>query len=184
MSKAILVVSICLSLILLPSCSKDETGPEDTPLSPVDLLPVDNEISGWTRDGAPQTAEDSQGLWDMINGEGQVFLDNGFVECARQVYDGNVGGSAAEIRYLYVFDLGNAANAKAAYDDDRSGTGTAWTDNPAGTEARIDDTALFAYTIHFWEDKYFVKLTIDKKNDDALDVLKLFARNVSTKIGG
>ena len=184
MSKEILAVALALSLFFLPSCKKDSTDPGETPLSPVDLLPVDNEISGWTRDGAPETAEDPQGLWDMIDGEGQVYLDHGFVECARQVYDGIVQGSGAEIRYLYVFDQGSATNAKAVYDDDRSGTGTPWTDQPAGTEARIDDTALFAYSIHFWEDKYFVRLTIDQKNDDALDVLKLFARNISSKIPG
>lgn len=184
MSKRILLICLVLPLCILYSCSKKTSSEPPEHQTPLDLLPVDNEISGWTRDGPPETAEDSQELWDMIDGEGQVYLDYGFVECARQVYDGNVQGLPAEIRHLYVFDQGSAENAKAVYDDERSGTGTAWTDDPAGTEARIDESALFAYSIHFWEESFFVKLTIDQKTEEALDVLKLFARNVSSKIGG
>lgn len=180
MLRRILLLCFVLPIFLL-SCAKKTTNGEVEPLTPVDLLPVDNEISGWTRDGVPETAEDSQGLWDMINGAGEVHLDYGFVECAYQVYDGEVLGNATEIE-LYVFDQGSPENAELVYDDDRSGMGTPWTDDPAGTEARIDDSGLWAYVIEFWEERFFVELTIHEKSDEALEILKLFARNVSSKI--
>jgi len=179
-----------LTLILvagafLGSCSNDENGGGGSgTIFPWDYFPGDNEISGWVKDGAAESATTTQELWDLIDGEGQVYIDHGFSSCGRQVYDGELQGSAVEIHYLYIYDQATDSNAADVYDDPRSGTGSPWTDNPAGTKARINDTGLDSYTIDFYQSKYFVKITITRKTSEALDVIKLFCHNISDKMPG
>jgi hypothetical protein len=173
-----------LLVACIASCSNNEEngGNGEGTIFPWDLFPGDNEISGWVKDGAAETATTTQELWDLINGEGQVYIDHGFSSCGRQVYDGSLSGSPVEIHYLYIYDQGTDSNAVDVYNDPRSGLGSPWTDDPAGTEARINDTGLDSYTIDFYQSKYFVKITIMRKNNEALDVIKLFCHNISDKM--
>lgn len=148
----------------------------------VDLLPLDNEISGWVR--IPDTqriAENATQLYELIDGEGQVHIDNGFVKSAFQKYAGDISGAQIELE-LRIFDMGNNTNAKNVYDALETGSETPWTDNSAGVEARIDESPLFAYKIDFWDNKFYVWITIEDKSDAALAIAKLFALNVSTAI--
>lgn len=180
-------LSIAVLLACLPvSCTKsdDNGGGGGGPTFPWYYFPDDDEISGWVKDGAAETATTTQELWDLIDGEGQVYIDYGFFSCGRQVYDGSVSGSPVEIRYLYIYDQETDSNAALVYNDPRSGIGSPWTDNPAGTEARINDTGLDSYSIDFYQSKYFVKITIGMKADEALDVIKLFCHNISDKMPG
>ena len=67
MKKAI-VASI---ILLFCFCTQNE----DTQIEPkdvVDLLPLDGEVSGWSKSSATEIAENESQLWDLINGEGQV----------------------------------------------------------------------------------------------------------------
>lgn len=182
----VLLAVILFCLVSGSSCSKSENGGGGGggAVFPWDFLPEDNEISGWAKDGPEETATTTQELWDLIDGEGQVFIEHGFSSCGRQVYKGSLGGSEVDIRYLYIYDLDADSNASAAYNDPRSGDGTPWTGDPAGTEARINDFGLSSYTIDFWQSKYFVKITILDKSSEALDVIKLFCHNISDKMPG
>ena len=163
------------------SCAKREqnSGPKDV----VDLMPLDNEISGWVRSGAMDIAENSNQLWQLINGEGQVYIDNDFAKCAFQTYTGQIAGSQVNLD-LRVFDMRNPTNAKNVYDDVGIGSEIPWADNGAGDEARIDESALYAYRVDFRDDRFYVCITIHDKSDAALEVAKLFALNVSAAIGG
>jgi hypothetical protein len=178
--KKFLLIPILLFLFL--TCT-DEEGPQITDV--VDLVPVDNEISGWVRDGDMDVAENETQLYDLINGEGVVYVDNGFVKSAFQDYQGEVTGNLRSIR-LRIFDMGDTTNARAVYHDSRieTGTETPWTETGhAGTEARIDETLLFDYRIDFWEDRFYVEIVIyDEKTPQGLNIAKLFALNVSQAI--
>ena len=123
---AIIVVLFCF-------CTQNE----DTQIEPkdvVDLLPLDGEVSGWSRSSATEIAENESQLWDLINGEGQVYIDNGFVKCAFQTYSGDISGPV-DLR-LRIWDMGDTANAKAIYDELATGSEIEWTNNNAGVEAR------------------------------------------------
>jgi hypothetical protein len=181
---AVKLTLVCLTCALLVSCSSTENGGGGSAIFPWDYLPGDDEISGWVKDGAAETATTTQELWDLIDGEGQVYIDYGFSSCGRQVYDGTLSGSDVEIRYLYIYDQATDSNAAQVYNDPRSGMGSPWTDDPAGTEARINDTGLDTYTIDFYQSKYFVKITITRKSSEALDVIKIFCHNISDKMPG
>jgi len=149
------------------------------PKDAVELIPLDNEISGWNRNGAMRTAENETQLYDLINGEAVDYLNNGFVKCAFQVFSGEVGAATVDLE-LRVFDMGDSTNAKAIYDVFERGQ-TPWTQGQAGAEARIE-LSLFAYTVDFRDDKFYVWVTINDATEAALDIAKLFALNVSAAI--
>ena len=149
----------------------------------IDLLPQDNEISGWVRDGAYKLATNYQELYDIIDGEAQVYVDHGFVEAVFQDYKGTIGQEEVSLE-VRIFDMGASSNAKDVYDAVGTGGETPWNDpNHAGEEARIDETQLFSYSIDFWKDRFFSRVTIKKKNDEALSVAKTFCINISDAIG-
>ncbi len=161
----------------------DEDGP--TVIDVVDLIPQNNEISGWLRDGTMEIAENETQLYDLINGEGVVYIDHGFVKCAFQDFAGEVLGNQRNLM-LRAFDMGDTTNAYAVYHDSRIETGieVPWTDTlHAGVEARIESSVLY-HKIEFWEERFHIEITIDDPAPEALDIAKFFAMNVSDAIGG
>ena len=141
-------------------------------------MPLDGEISGWNRSSATKIAENETQLFDLIDGEGQVYIDNGFVKCAFQNYNGDISGTTTTLE-LRVYDMGDTTNAKNLYTVIATGSEVPWTDNNAGIEARIDESLLFDYKIDFWQGKFYIWLDIQNKTDPGLDITKLFALNVS-----
>ncbi len=170
---------IALLLIFLACTENEQAEPKDA----VDLVPANNEISGWTRSGTMDIAENETQLLALINGEGQVFIDNGFVKFVRQRYQGDVSGNQRELE-LRIVDMGDTTAAKDVYDEIGFGSETPWTeDGHAGTEARIEEGFISDYKIDFWEDKFYVSVTIFmEKTQAGLNVAKLFAINVSEAI--
>lgn len=161
----------CGLWVVLSGC-----GTPPTAKDVVDLIPLDNEISGWNRSGAMQVAENSQQLYDLIDGEGQPYIDNGFVKSAFQKFSGRVGQNTVELE-LRIFDQADTANARKAYEAITTGSEVPWTDNPAGSAARVEQS-LFAYKLDYWGDRFCVWITIQDNTDQGLAVAKVFARNV------
>jgi hypothetical protein len=170
---------LCASLILVAflACpKKNELPPKDV----IDLLPADNEISGWARSSALQIAENATQLFSLIDGEGQPYVDDGFVKCAFQKYSGDISGAPVELE-LRIFDMKDTTSARKVYNDVATGTEVPWTDQAPGVEARID-AGLFSYRIDFWDDKFFTRVTINDNTDPGLNIAKLFCLNVSQAI--
>jgi hypothetical protein len=174
--KRLLILMLAFPLLF---CATERQN--DEAIDVVDLPPADNEISGWTRDSDMQIAENETQLFDLIDGEGQIYVDNGFVKSAFQSFVGDISGTQVDLD-LRVFDMGNSTNSKNVYDAVGLGSETQWTNDNAGTEARINEGLLFAYEIDFWQNRFFVRVTIGQKSDTALDIAKLFAINVSDAI--
>jgi len=167
-------------ILAIYSCSSKKTDSENEGiLSPIALLPADEEISGWYALGVYDEAEDYESLYYIIDGGAQVFIDNGFITGVFQMYTGSAGfGSEVTIR---IYDQGNEKNAKTVYDKIATGIGIPW--NGAGTDARIDESALASYTIEFWQKNFFVQVIIQQKTDATLNIAKIFASHISKKIG-
>lgn len=166
---------LSLFIIFALNCSKKE---EQTTKDVVDLVPLDNEISGWTRSSAMQIAENQTQLYSLIDGEAPDYINRGFVKCAFQSYLDNQ--QVVELR-LRIFDQNDTVNAKSVYDFKATGTETPWTDGNAGVEARYKIEG-FSYTLDFWDDKFYVYINIADNTQSGLDVAKLFALNISSAI--
>ena len=157
-----------------------EPAPEQ-PRDVVILVPADNEIGGWTRSGAMQTAETPTQLEAIIDGEAIPYENNHFVKCAFQNFSGDIGGSAVELD-LRIFDMGDTTNARNVYAEVAAGTEVPWTGDNPGVEARTDESFLFAYRVEFRDSRYYFRADIMDKSTAAQDVVKLFARNVAAAI--
>lgn len=175
---------IFVLFFLLIACTTEE----NEPLEVVDLVPLDGEISGWTRSSAMIVCENETQLYNEINGEGQVYIDNGFVRSAFQDFLGDVGAAPQVNLTLWIFDQGDTANAKAVYDLVAIGTEIDWTDDGhAGVEARyLLESGVITpfYVLDFWDDRFYVWMYINDGTDAGLDVAKLFALNISQTIQG
>lgn len=169
-------------LCVLFGCGGNDSDETKSLLNPIDLIPRDNEISGWARLGTYDEANDYDSLYAVIDGGAQVFIDNGFVSAVFQQYKCVSSSSecATALVSLRIYDQGSEENAQKVYDTVATGIGTPW--NGAGTEARIDESAIASYTIEFWRKNFYVQVIIDDKSDEALNIAKLFASHVSGKI--
>jgi len=174
--------SMCILLIFISLlfCTKENTS-NPGPVTPEDLLTKDNEISGWGISGDFWIASSAGDLNNRINGEAVIYTNRGFVEAAKQEYQGNILGNTETIE-LRIFDQGIAENARSVFNELvlQMSSPIDWTAE-SGDWAKIERFPLSQKLI-FWKDKYFVSLTITSGLDEALNVLKTFANNVYVKI--
>lgn len=178
MKKLLLLSFILISIFVV--CKKDE-GELPTPPTPknaIDLLPKDNEISGWTKPEAARIAETGDQLTAIIDGEAVPYINNNFKEAVFQKYSGTIGGNAVPMD-VRIFDMRDTVNTRKVYKDVASGQEIPWSDPRPGVEARIDETGLFSYRVDFWEERFFIRIIIDDKTTAGLDVAKAFANNIS-----
>jgi hypothetical protein len=168
-----------LPLLLLGVACDNTPAPE--PRDCVDVVPADNEISGWTKVSALQVAETNTQLEALIDGEAVPYEANGFKKCAFQNYSGTVNGSPVELD-LRVFDQTDTTGAKNVFPAVATGTEVPWTGDNPGREARTDESGLFSYRVDFRSDKFYVSLTIMDKSTQAMDVAKLFALNIDAAV--
>lgn len=165
---------------LLFFCSKDKSS-NPKALTPEDLLTKDNEISGWVRSGDFWTASNAGDLNNHIDGEAVIYTNRGFVEAAKQGYQGEVLGNTESVE-LRIFDQGTAENAQSVFDElvRQMSNPVDWNTN-SGRMAKVERFPL-SQKLMFWKSKYFISLSITSGLDEALNILKTFANNVDSKI--
>lgn len=168
---------LCGLALLMLACPNNTPQPKDV----VELMPGDDEISGWTRNSALKIAENREQLYSLIDGPADDYVSHGFVKSAFQGYGGTVNSVPVTME-VRVFDMGDTTNARSTYAFFADGTETPWTDNKPGAEARIKNLVT-AYEVGFWSDKFYFWGSISDGTDAALAVAKLFALNVGAAIG-
>lgn len=169
-----------LTISLLLFCSKDKSATPEA-LTPEDLLIKDNEISGWVRSGDFWTASSAGDLNNVIDGEAVIYTNRGFVEAARQGYQGNILGNTETIE-LRIFDQATAENAQSVFDELvlQMSNPMNWSTN-SGRGTKIE-RFVPTQKLVFWNSKYFISLSITAGTDEALNILKTYANNVDSKI--
>ncbi len=170
---------VAFSLVLISCEEKVENSAEDSTPSekiPIELLPRDNDISGWTRDGISIEATNYDALYQVINGGAQTYIDNNFVSAAFQDYKSTSGLSL----HLRIYEQSTIVDVEALYEYLTPAAPLPWVGGVPG--GRIDDSALIAYTVEFIKGRFFVQVVIDKKSDVALEIAKLFASHVASEI--
>jgi hypothetical protein len=177
MKKLISAIFVCT---LVFQCSKENSTTPNA-MTPEDLLIKAGEISGWQKGNNHWIANSSGDLNTYIDGAEPVYTRHGFVEAAAQEYEGTVLDETPVVE-LRIFDQGKSDNAKALYEEMALLLSNPIDlENGIGEEGKIERFAI-SQRIIFYEKKYFISLTIDSGLDESLNVLKTFARNVSSKI--
>ncbi len=139
------------------------------------LVPDDNDISGWLRDGETYIATDEESLAGFINGAAPFYIEHGAVEVVFQDY-------AKEGVYLTleIYRMKDEEKAKQLYADISA-------ENPEtlekiGTEGRFVGGLIGAYLVEYWQKSFFIRLTITEKSASSKGAILTFARTVSEKI--
>ena len=173
-----MAIAIIATTIFFISCGEengdtDKNGgekPKDK--TPIELLPRDNDISGWMRDGIFSEATNYASLYDLIDGAAQRFIDNGFVSAVFQNYR-DESGLQLELR---IYEMNSKENARRVYDELAPASIIPWID--IVDTGRIDNSALAAYSVEFQYENIFVQDIIYEKSDRSLEIAKLFASHV------
>jgi hypothetical protein len=187
-AKKFALILILISAGLIGNGCEEGSSPQGGggTLQPADLLPASGEIDPWVKGSGPGDygeADDQTSLYALINGAAELYIQLGFVEGVLQrYYGGSFGGIAAEVE-LYIGDHGDSSNVAAIFDEEQlvPPNLTPW---QYGDEAGIDETALFHVIIHLREDRFYVRVTVEKGGDEnaALITAQQFAMTVANEI--
>jgi hypothetical protein len=110
-----------------------------------------------------------------------VFIDEGFVSAVFQMYEECINDVCSLVKVrLSIYDQGDSENARAVYERASTGISIPW--DGAGTESRIDESRPDNYVVEFWQRNFFIQVLIEEKTDKSLNVAKLFASHISSRI--
>ena len=142
---------------------------------PTDLLPLNNDISGFTKKGSPAIMTDEQSIFDAIDGAAGKYIDYGFVEGAQQMYTN--GSIDIDVQIL---NQGIEKNAQGVLDD-------FYPSSPeeisgADPEVVIEHALLTGYVIYYTRDNIFMQIHTFDKSNYALNMAKQFVWNIDMKI--
>ena len=169
-----------LLLILGLACSKKAEQNEEI-LTIEDLLVKNNEITGWSYDGAGWVANNITELTTIINGGAENYSEHGLVKAANQKYEGTIDNDVRQLS-LTIYDQGSEPNALATYEDPDLGFSGAevWVDG-AGQAAHYIRHGL-SQELAFYRGSYYVHLNMLYDTEESLNILKQFAWNIDGKI--
>jgi hypothetical protein len=167
--------AVCIAVLSVPSACRF-TSPTGAAADPADMLPLDNDISGFLKKGSTSVMTDQQTIFNAIDGEAQRYIDYGFMEGVNQLYS----NSAVDID-VQIFNQGNATNAQDLYTYFASSISPQPLNAP-GAEAVIDNSLPTGYQILYTRQNIFMRVTTTEKSDFALNMAKQFYRNIDNKI--
>lgn len=181
----IIVLFFTIPLFLMTACDKSDSVTDPDIITIADLMPRDNEISGWARVGGTDgqwKATNATDLAEQINGGFELYTNHGFVEATMQSFTGTVNTQAGIVMEIQIYDQGNAENAAMVFDDPNNVFANAFQPmNPpaAKAETRKD---LFSWTMKYSKSRYYILISILTSEEKGQDVLEVFANNVAGKI--
>ncbi len=152
------------------------SGTDTSAKDPLDLVPVDGTVSGWTVDvehnkggsAEPMTGATAQEAEALIDGAAAPFYKAPYTpkEFIWQNYVNNVLPAAPQGSYvvIYILQMPSADQASGLYAallQESEYTGHDWqpTSPPLGTESRIEDTVT-AWWINFHQDVFYVEVML------------------------
>jgi hypothetical protein len=143
---------------------------------PADLLPIDNDISGFLKKGSTSVMTDQQSIFNAINGEAQRYIDYGFMEGVKQLYSN--GSVDIDIQ---LFNQGDETNAENLFE--RFYPTSPEVISQKNPTVVIDHSLASGYQILYVKKNIFLRISTTEKSDFALNMAKQFYWNIDKKIG-
>jgi hypothetical protein len=169
------VTAFAAAFVLVSFGCRFSTNPAGA-ADPADLLPLDNDISGFLKKGSAAIMTDQQSIYNAINGDAVRYIDYGFMEGVKQLYSN--GGVDIDVQ---VFNHGTAVNAEGIFRQFQPPS-YEFIDN-TNALVLIDQSLPSTYQILYQRDNIFMRITTTQKTDFALNMAKQFYRNIDNKIG-
>lgn len=173
LQKCFIATAILLLILLTFGCRKSVDSGAGA--DPTDLLPVNNDISGFTKKGSPAIMTDEQSIFDAIDGAAGKYIDYGFVEGAQQMYSN--GSIDIDVQIL---NQGTEKNARGVFDDFYPSSPEEI--SSANPEVVIEHALLTGYVIYYTRDNIFMQIHTFDKSNYALNMAKQFVWNIDMKI--
>jgi len=180
MKRAVSGLMILPFFILIPEAFWADQGVQrpEKPLELMILLPADNEIPGWKRTEKLLRASNQEDLYRILNGGATLYIQHGFRSFVAQSYKGDKG---TELE-VSIFDQGTPQNTEELYANAFAKPPRIKEIPNLGEKARIDMTPLFCYGVDFIQKGFFVRVIIQDRTEEGLDVAISFARSISNRI--
>ena len=166
---------LCMGVFFLSCAPFTRSG---RTVKPDDLLPKDGEVQGWTRSGAIRLASDDEALYDLINGAADLYIRHHCAAFAGQTYEGSQGWFLE----VEIYDVGKPAHARALYRDPKGAQTPNHILKDVDTEACVDESRVLDYGVEFRKGRFFVRVMVFEKGEDALNAAVLFAAYISRRI--
>jgi len=147
-------------------------------LGAMTFLPGDDEIPGWKRSERILRASNQEDLYKIFNGGASLYIQHGFRSFVRQSYKGSKG---TELE-VHIFDQVTPQNAEDLYENPFTKPSRVKDIANLGEKARIDMTPLFCYAVDFIQKGFLVRVIIQDRTEEGLNVAISFARSISNRI--
>jgi len=171
-----------LPLLLIPllgvSCAGKFSAEVKKIPEVANLLPQDGDFQGWKRVGKMFSAASEKELYQFINGAAGLYIQHGFVSYAGQIYQGS---ESTELE-VAIYNLGKAKKARELFQNPMLKPNLSRKLEGLGEEARVDERGLFHYALEFVKDRFFVRVVIQDKTQEGMNIALLFARYVAKGI--
>jgi hypothetical protein len=180
MKTALRGLLILVFSILFPEFAWTETVREspEKPLGAMIFLPEDDEIPGWKRSEKLLRASKEEELYKIFNGGASLYIQHGFHSFVGQSYK---GPKELDLE-VYIFNQGTSQNAQDLYENPFVKPSRSKEIDSLGEKARIDMTLLFCYGVDLIQKGFFVRVIIQDRTEDGLNVAISFARSISNRI--
>ena len=142
------------------------------------FLPADDEIPGWKRSEKILRASNHEELYKIFNGGASLYIQHGFRFFVGQSYKGPKGSELE----VYIFDQGTRQNARDLFENPFVKPSRIKEIANLGEKARIDESPLFCYGVDFIQKGFFVRVIIQDRTEEGLNVAISFARHIATRI--
>jgi hypothetical protein len=150
----------------------------DKHLRTIHLLPVDDEISGWKRSEKVLRASKEEDFYRLFNGGAVLYIKHGVQFFVGQDYR---GPNRLDLE-VYIFYQGSSQNAQSLYEDPFNKPTQGQEIADVGEKARTDESAVFCYGVEFIQEGFFVRVIIQDRTKEGLDVALKFARTIANRI--
>ncbi len=147
-------------------------------LGAIRFLPGDDEIPGWKRSEKILRASNQEELYKIFNGGATLYIQHGFRSFVGQSYKGAKGTDLE----VYIFDQGTSQNAEELYENPFTKPNRIKEIANLGEKARVDMTPLFCYVVDLIEKGFFVRVIVQDRTEEGLNVAISFARSISKRI--
>jgi hypothetical protein len=135
------------------------------------LLPEDDDISGWSRDGETSVATDEASLAGLINGAAPFYIEHGAVEVLFQDY-----ADDKDFLMLEIYRMDSETHAEELYADVAAEESEVVGD--LGAEGRVVSNLVGVYLVEYWQNTCFVRLTISGKSSLSQEIVLAFASRI------
>jgi hypothetical protein len=113
-----------------------------------------------------------------MDGAADLYIGHHFRAFAGQTYEGSEGW----LLEVEIYDVGEPAHARALYRDPKGAQTSNRFLKDLDTEARVDESRVLDYGVEFRKGRFFVRVVVFEKGEDALNAAVLFAAHISRKI--